>query len=196
MAMGRKLGFDRDRAIDRATKVFWKKGYTNASLRDLLRAMGIGEGSFYNTVGSKKQLFIECLKHYEDTVERKRFDALLAEASVKKGVRAFFRSVLDTLDDPSTPRLCLLAESLSGDVLRDRQLKHFVENSTRSSWQRSIERLESAKSSGELPQNFDSKLVADVLMTYLQGLYRIARLVKSRRQIERQIETLLQALGL
>jgi TetR/AcrR family transcriptional repressor of nem operon len=194
--VGRKLEFDRDRAIDRATRVFWKKGYSNASLRELLNAMGIGEGSFYNTVGSKKQLFIECLKHYEETVERKRLEALLAEASVKKGVRAFFKSVLDSLDDPSTPRLCLLAESLSGDVLRDRQLKNYLENSTRSSWQRCVERLEMAKKSRELPQNFDAEVVADVLMTFLQGVYRIARLVNSRRQLERQAETLLKALGL
>ena len=194
--MGRKLEFDRDRAIHRATRVFWKKGYTNASLRDLLRAMGIGEGSFYNTVKSKKQLFVECLKHYEETVDRKRLDAMLAQASVKKGVRAFFKTVLDTLDDPSTPRLCLLAESLSGDVLRDRQLRQYVESTTRSSWRRLVERLESAKKAGELAQNFDSKLAADVLMTYLQGVFRMAQIVNNRRQMERQTEKLLRALGL
>jgi len=194
--VGRKLEFDRDRAIHRATRVFWKKGYTNASLRDLLRAMGIGEGSFYNTVKSKKQLFVECLKHYEETVDRKRLDAMLAQASVKKGVRAFFKTVLDTLDDPSTPRLCLLAESLSGDVLRDRQLRQYVESTTRSSWRRLVERLESAKKAGELAQNFDSKLAADVLMTYLQGVFRMAQIVNNRRQMERQTEKLLRALGL
>jgi len=27
--------------------VFWKDGYAGTSLRDLLKVMGIGEGSFY-----------------------------------------------------------------------------------------------------------------------------------------------------
>ena len=44
--MGRKLEFNYERAVERATRVFWAKGYSAASMRDLLKAMGIGEGSF------------------------------------------------------------------------------------------------------------------------------------------------------
>ena len=40
--MGRKLEFDYDRALERATRVFWAKGYVGASMRDLLKAMGVG----------------------------------------------------------------------------------------------------------------------------------------------------------
>ena len=55
--MARPIGFDLDKAIDKATLLFWKKGYSNTSLRDLLKVMGIGEGSFYNSVKSKKNLY-------------------------------------------------------------------------------------------------------------------------------------------
>ena len=50
------IEFDYDRAVDRATQLFWKKRYSTTSLRDLLKTMGIGEGSFYNTFGSKRRL--------------------------------------------------------------------------------------------------------------------------------------------
>jgi hypothetical protein len=33
-------------------------------LRDLLKGMKIGEGSFYNTFKTKKNAYLECLKHY------------------------------------------------------------------------------------------------------------------------------------
>ncbi|TMV50485.1 helix-turn-helix transcriptional regulator, partial [Thioclava sp. BHET1] len=46
--MGRGISFDYDRAIDRATRQFWRTGYAGTSLRDLLAATGLGEGSFYN----------------------------------------------------------------------------------------------------------------------------------------------------
>lgn len=62
--MPRNIKFDYDRAIDRATQLFWERGYSNTSLRDLLKIMGIGEGSLYNTFKSKKNLYLKCLKRY------------------------------------------------------------------------------------------------------------------------------------
>ena len=73
--MGRAIEFDYDKAIHKATLAFWKSGYSNTSLRDLLKAMRIGEGSFYNSVKSKKHLYMECLKHYLETVGRTRVAA-------------------------------------------------------------------------------------------------------------------------
>jgi TetR/AcrR family transcriptional regulator, transcriptional repressor for nem operon len=194
--MSRTIEFDYERAIDRATQVFWKKGYTNASLRDLLKAMGIGEGSFYNALRSKKHLYLECLKHYDATVSRRRLAALMAPASAKDGVRAFFSTVLDELDDPKTPRVCLLAGSLSADVLAERDLNQYVVSGMTAFSDRFRERLKSAKESGELPKELNEDVAAQVLLTYLQGLFRVIRVLQSRTQVERQLEALLKGLGL
>src|SRR5262249_788223 len=35
-AMARKIAFDYDRALDKATRLFWKNGYAETGLRDLL----------------------------------------------------------------------------------------------------------------------------------------------------------------
>ena len=194
--MPARIEFDYERAIDRATGVFWRKGYSNASLRDLLKAMGIGEGSFYNTIGSKKRLYLECLKHYNDTVSRRRLDALLSKASVKEGVRAFFTTVLDELDDPRTPRVCMLSASLSNDVLADRELQRCVLRDMESFFNVFKDRLEAAKKSNELPGDFSVKVAAQVIVTYLQGLFRVIRVLQNRAQVEQQVEMLLKGLGL
>ena len=101
--MGRKLEFDYGRAIERATRMFWAKGYSAASMRDLLKAMGIGEGSFYHLFGSKNRLYLECLNHYNETATRCRLEALDAEPSVRKGLRDFFKGLIDDLDNPKKP---------------------------------------------------------------------------------------------
>jgi len=80
--MPRTREFDYDLALDQAMRLFWAKGYSNTSLRELLKVMRIGEGSFYNAVRSKKALYLACLKHYNDVVTRRRLQAFEAEPTV------------------------------------------------------------------------------------------------------------------
>jgi TetR/AcrR family transcriptional regulator, transcriptional repressor for nem operon len=194
--MPAKIGFDYARAVDRATQLFWRGGYSRTPLRRLLKVMGIGEGSFYNTFGSKKRLFLECLRHYNDTVSRRRLDALLAPASVKEGIRAFFRTVLDELDNPKTPQVCLLAGSISSDVLSDRELSRYVLHDMQTFVGVFLQRLETAKNDGELGPHFPTTAAAQVLLTFLQGLFRTIRVLQDRAAMEQQIEILLRGLGL
>ena len=184
--MGRGIEFDYDKAIHKATLAFWRSGYSNTSLRDLLKAMRIGEGSFYNSVKSKKHLYLECQKHYRETVGRKRVAALLSQPTIKLGVRAFFKTVLDDLDNPATPRLCLMASSISSDVLNDRELRKFVESGMSAFNDLLTERLEAAKA---------AEVVAGIIGTYMQGLLRVVLVSYDRKQVERELEVFLTGLG-
>ena len=194
--MARALEFDYDKAIDKATRVFWKNGYSGTSLRDLLKAIGIGEGSFYNTLKSKKQLYLKCLNHYNDTVGRRRAEALLSPSSAKEGVRGLFERVFDDLDDPRNPRDCLLARSVSSDVLAERDLQKFVQTDIAAFVGALSDRLKSAKETGELPPQFEAEVAAQIIATYLQGLIRTALLSHDRSQLERQVDLFLTTLGL
>jgi TetR/AcrR family transcriptional repressor of nem operon len=49
---------------------------------------------------------------------------------------------------------------------------------------------------GELPTNFDAETAAQIVVTYLQGLFRVARVLSDRPELENQIEVLLTGLGL
>ena len=194
--MPRTREFDFDRALDRAMRLFWAKGYSNTSLRDLLRVMRIGESSFYHAVRSKKALYLACLKHYNEVITKRRLQALESEDSVGKAVRRFFASLLDELDDPKTPRVCLMAGSLAGDVLAERDLERYIVGEMTAFQSAFVARLEQAKAAGELPPQFPVKATAQVLITYLQGLFRVIRVLNSRREVDQQLEALLRGLGL
>ncbi len=193
--MARTLGFDYEDALDKATRLFWECGYSETSLRDLLKVMGIGEGSFYHIFKSKKQLYLHCLKHYRDTVGRKRNAALASAPTAKLGVRALFQSVLDGLDDPQMPRACLLAGSVSWNVLAEPDLRDYVQEELGEVVERLVARLAAGKEAGDLPSGLDPSGVAPVIATYLHGLFRIASVSYDRPQLERQIDVFLTGLG-
>ena len=195
--MARTVEFDYDRALERATDLFWETGYAGTPLRDLLKQMGIGEGSFYNTLKSKKNAFLECLKHYNATVNRQRGEALLGQPTAALGVRALFKIVLDCLDDPDTPsRICLMAGSITREVLDEPELREYVQQQMSMFTERMAARMNADKETGLLPAAFEPQLVAQVIVTYLQGLWRMALVSYDRHKFERQIEMFLTGLGL
>ena len=194
--MGRKLEFNYERAVERATKVFWAKGYSAASMRDLLKAMAIGEGSFYHLFGSKKRLYLECLKRYNETVTQRRLEALDAEPSVRKALRGFFRGLLDDLDNSKRPYVCLMARSLSSDVLDEAELGASVKSGMQLFEEQIRARLEKAKHEGELPSSFQTDISAQIIFTFLQGYFRVVKVLKPREEMWQQVEVLLTRLGL
>lgn len=194
--MGRKLAFDRDQALERAMHAFWRQGYSNTSLRDLLAAMEIGEGSFYNLFGSKKALYRLCMERYNNELTARRLAALAAPATAREGLEAFFRVILDDLADPETPRICLMAGSLSQDVLAEAELQEYVLAGMALFETAFIERLERARAAGEIPPDLDIHAAAGVIVTYVQGFFRVIRVLKSRAEMERQIGRLLDSIGL
>lgn len=194
--MARPREFDYDQALDRAMRLFWAKGYSNTSLRDLLRVMRIGEGSFYKAVDSKKALYLAALKRYNDIVTKRRLAALESEPTAARAVRRFFSCVLDELDDLQMPPVCLMARSLSSEVLAERDLRRYVIGELSRFERGLIDRLEAAKASGELPKKYPVEATAQLLVTYLQGLFRVVRVLHSRREIEAQLEILLGGAGL
>src|ERR1700684_4507329 len=64
---GRPPSFDRDSALQAATRLFWERGYEATSIGDLTAAMNIKPGSLYAAFGDKKTLFKEAVHAYGHT---------------------------------------------------------------------------------------------------------------------------------
>ena len=67
--IGRKRQFDEDTVLERATEVFWRRGFAATSVDDLVHATGLGRGSLYGAFGNKEALFIRVVDHYRAMVD-------------------------------------------------------------------------------------------------------------------------------
>lgn len=194
--MARTREFDYQTALNKAMRVFWKKGYADTSLRDLLEAMGIGEGSFYHAFKSKKNAYLESLKQYDATVNAERVSAFLSQRTAGEGIRAFFQAILNCLDNPRLPKVCLLAGSIAPNVLAERELRGYMKEQASGWVNHMAARFDVDKAQRLLPPDFDSETVAKIIVTFVQGLWRMTLISYDRSRLEHEIELFLTALRL
>ena len=62
--MARTKEFDREKALHRAISAFSQRGFAATSTEELMRAMGVGRQSMYDTFGDKRALFLKALEVY------------------------------------------------------------------------------------------------------------------------------------
>ena len=62
--MARPKEFDQEKALRKAIRLFSQQGFAATSTDDLMRVMGIGRQSMYDTFGDKRALFLKALKMY------------------------------------------------------------------------------------------------------------------------------------
>ncbi|WP_327657328.1 TetR/AcrR family transcriptional regulator [Streptomyces sp. NBC_00483] len=172
---GRPRGFDRDRALEQALRVFWEHGYQGASMAALTSAMGIKSPSLYAAYGSKEELFREALALYAATEGSYTRCALDEQPTARASVEAALRDNAAAYTDPATPRGCLvilaapLATPDSADVA-DTLAR--LRTQTREAIQGRIER---GIADGDLPVGTDAARLAAFYATVLNGLSFQAR---------------------
>src|ERR1700682_5715396 len=107
--LGRPRSFDIDGALDRALRVFWRKGYEGASLSDLTRAVGINRPSLYAAFGDKETLFRKALDRYAEGPVAYVREAL-KQPRARSVAQTLLRGTADLLTDPHHPSGCLMVQ--------------------------------------------------------------------------------------
>ncbi|WP_062210601.1 TetR/AcrR family transcriptional regulator [Demequina oxidasica] len=62
--VGRPRLFDEDAVLAELTALFWRQGYGQTSMADIVDASGVHKPSLYRTFGSKEELFALVLRRY------------------------------------------------------------------------------------------------------------------------------------
>ena len=112
--MARPREFDVDEALDRATQVFWTRGYEGTSVQDLVDALGVNRASLYAAFGDKAQLFAAVIERYGELVNGVVSQTLAPPAAGAEAVRAWFKALIAAATDPRGPKGCLLINALTG----------------------------------------------------------------------------------
>lgn len=106
--MARPREFDTTEALNEAMQVFWTKGFEATSLNDLIGAMKLSKSSFYDTFGSKHEVFLAAIEHYKKTVTAQVSAVSELDAPARKLIGSLFERAVERITEEDGRRGCFL----------------------------------------------------------------------------------------
>jgi AcrR family transcriptional regulator len=172
--MARPREFDRELALQCATRVFWAKGFASTSTDDLIEAMGIGRQSLYNAFGDKRALYLEALDSYQRGTTAGHLKRLNEPASSIAGIRALLLGLIAE-DDELRAMGCMGVGAVSEFGTADPTLVELRAKVGPLVFARLVERLREGQARGEVDPAMDVKEAARFLQMTMTGLQLAAR---------------------
>jgi len=110
----------RKQILDAATQVFAEKGFHRATIKDIARVAGIGDGTIYTYFASKDEVLLAVLDRLNETTERKQQFVLGDEQDLKAFFRAYLQQRMALLWPNAEVFRAVLPELLVNGELRKR----------------------------------------------------------------------------
>jgi len=179
--------YDRQGVVQKATDLFWEKGYHATSMRNLQEAVDLRPGSIYAGFGSKEGLFKETLQHYASKSLAKLKSFSETYDSPLEALQAFVTSVMTVSKTQAPSNMCMLVKTISELTEDNAELLAEAQQLLRSVENAFADLFAEAQARGELNVAKDPKRLASLLQLQLMGLRAYVRSNKESN-IEELIE--------
>jgi TetR/AcrR family transcriptional repressor of nem operon len=187
--------FEPAAALDRAMEQFWRHGYGDTGLDDLVRRTEASRYGLYTTFGGKRDLFLSALERYSQAVMDPMIGPLEAAGASAPEIRGFFNRVLALIrrfDDRRGCFMCNTAfERAPVDPAAARRVRRHFDRVRRLLAQA----LANARRDGALPRGVVVPAYADHLLGTAAGAFFLARARIPLALIRRFVSTALRDLG-
>ncbi len=193
---GRHRTFDEHAVLDQATQIFWTKGYESTTTEDLLAAMGLNKGSLYNAFGSKKELFQRVVSYYSNKIFTELDRQIVESDKPVEEILNMFRNVCDPKDPNQHSRGCFFGNAVSELASIDGELEKQAVEKLQTLERLYKKALDKAQNLGQLPGDYDTKLVARYLINVWNGINVTRRMYPKRRDLQGVLDMSLSTINL
>ncbi|WP_207424374.1 TetR/AcrR family transcriptional regulator [Desertivirga brevis] len=191
---GRPVVFNEKEVLEKAQKLFWKKGFTATSLDELLRATGMGAGSFYNAFkGGKREVFRKAVA--ERRAALKNFEKEVSENEDPIGmIKNFFLSIAE---EKSESHLlgCLIVNTATEMAFLDDELEKEAVDILKEVEDFYTRTIAKAQEKGQISNTTDPAILGRYLITLWNGLNVTRRMYPEPEVLKKQIEMQLSILS-
>jgi AcrR family transcriptional regulator len=182
---GRPRGYEPDVALAKALDQFRKDGYAATSLDDLSAATGMNRPSLYGAFGDKRDLYIKSYARYRANARDATAEIFQAALPIGQRLAEIFRVALDiyTSGDDG-PRGCFTVMTAGSEAIADPEIRAMVQDALSGTDRAFAASFQLAKDNGELPDNADPTVLAQLASGILHSLALRARAGVPRNELE------------
>ncbi|EJK88419.1 transcriptional regulator [Rhizobium sp. AP16] len=193
--MARPMKFDREGAIEVAMEAIRTDGYEQASVKALSERLGITRSSFYNTFGSRENLFAEIIERYALSAPDAPLYSVV-DGPVLPLLESVLRAICRIRTRDPKGRGCIIVNSICELCpSAEDPAPMLIELATGSS-KRLEELLTLARDRGEIGSEANVHALALALQNLMIGLNVLSKVIRSEEELWLLTETTLRGLGL
>ena len=183
---GRPRSFDETGALEKATQVFWSKGYDGVTIDDLVEGMGVGRPSLYAIFGDKRAIFLRALKAYAERKGALAAKALLSPQTLRDSIAGFLRYAVESATQKESARGCLMM--CVAPLVNDAEVQQFLQSAVAGGVALAERRFRDAISAGDIPPDFPVTERAIQVTDLARGLTMRAQLGMPRKTLLKDAE--------
>ncbi|MEH1939565.1 MAG: TetR/AcrR family transcriptional regulator [Nostoc sp.] len=183
MTRGPEKQFDPEVALEQAMRVFWVHGYEAASLSELLKNMGIGKKSLYDTFGNKQSLFLKALEHYAHTNIQNVQARLSADGSPLGHLKQLLKDLQEMHSQPGSCG-CMLGTNIADFNTEDKAIAKVMRGYLQQAEDVLTATLIRAQAVGEISPESNPRNLARLLLCTMQGVALIGRVMENGTTLE------------
>ena len=186
---GRPRLFDEEAVLDELTALFWRKGYSQTSMADLVDASHVHKSSLYSTFGTKEELFARILRRY--LAGRMDMMSALVELAGPGigGIHAFLELLRGEIVSGTNQQGCLLVNSSTELCGTTRGFETFGIEHRKALRERLRGLISQAEAEGTTSDSVTDQRL-DLFVTFLCGLSVTARAGADEAEIGRVINAM------
>ena len=191
--MNRPREYELETVLEKATDLFWEKGYEGTSINDLVAITGLNTRSMYNKFGDKEGLFLACLDYYVTESINDLSRIITKKPLGLSNIEAFFSYQVDNVT-PNYFKGCLIVNAVSEqEVLSEKinsKVKLFVSNFVDLMYNC----LKAEQDKGGINKEVDCIALANYLICFDFGLMNFGKNKSNKKEIRKIVEFALSTL--
>jgi TetR/AcrR family transcriptional repressor of nem operon len=187
--------FNEEDVLQKAIELFWKKGFSDTSMQDLVDYLGINRGSLYDTFGGKKELYDKAFCRYKEINNKMMIQFLESQPSVKEGLLKFFELPINASTcNSGTVRGCFAVNTTTELLPKDEKIHNILKENKIEIEKIFYEYLQKGVNNGEISEDKDINAISSLIYALLNGILVIGKINPDKKYLLNIVKTGLSVL--